>query len=113
MEARLTREGLSAHQRAAAVPVPEDFGEEEGRSGGDAAEVFSDLIGCKQVLDKLREWQATIKASQNLGRDPLESFELNFLFVGAPGEISILLVRAVCGLCHRCWPAAASGPSPF
>jgi hypothetical protein len=84
MEARLTREGLSAQQRADAVPVAEDFGEQEGR-GGDAAEVFSNLIGCQQVLGKLREWQATIKASQNQGRDPLDSFELNFLFVGPPG----------------------------
>jgi hypothetical protein len=39
-----------------------------------------------QVLEKLREWQATIKGSQLLGKNPLESFELNFLFTGSPGE---------------------------
>jgi hypothetical protein len=39
-----------------------------------------------QVLGKLREWQATIKASQLLGKNPLESFELNFLFTGSPGK---------------------------
>jgi hypothetical protein len=54
--------------------------------------VFADLIGCSTVLAKLREWQATIKASQALGKDPLDSFELNFTFVGAPGECSKLLL---------------------
>ncbi len=38
------------------------------------------------MLAKLRDWQATIQACQRLGRDPLQSFELNFRFVGAPGE---------------------------
>ena len=40
----------------------------------------------REVLAKLREWQATILACQAIGRDPLASFELNFRFVGAPGE---------------------------
>jgi hypothetical protein len=89
MEARLTREGLSPEQRAAAAPAPEDFHPEGSSSSAaasaDPAGIFSDLVGCGQVLAKLREWQATISAAQALGRDPLESFELNFLFVGSPG----------------------------
>jgi len=43
-----------------------------------------------QVFAKLREWQATILASQRLGKDPLQSFELNFRFVGSPGETALL-----------------------
>jgi len=39
-----------------------------------------------QVLAKLKEWQSTIKASTRMGKDPLDSFELNFMFVGSPGE---------------------------
>ncbi len=42
-------------------------------------------VVCREVLAKLREWEATIKACQALGRDPLDTFELNFRFVGSPG----------------------------
>lgn len=44
-------------------------------------------VVCREVLTKLREWEATIKACQALGRDPLETFELNFRFVGSPGAL--------------------------
>lgn len=37
------------------------------------------------MRDMVRCWRATIRASQDLGKDPLESFELNFLFTGSPG----------------------------
>lgn len=61
-----------------------DFCPEEAGSV-DPAAIFKDLVGCKAVLDKLKDYQATITASQKLGRDPLAAFELNFLFVGSPG----------------------------
>eukprot|EP00775_Hariotina_reticulata_P004272 gene4272-4525_t len=88
---------LPAEQRVSASPTPEDFmSESEAAAAARAAAgegpnaateaVFADLIGCSTVLQKLREWQATIKASQALGKDPLDSFELNFTFVGAPGD---------------------------
>eukprot|EP00882_Tetradesmus_deserticola_P018221 GHRQ01019564.1.p2 GENE.GHRQ01019564.1~~GHRQ01019564.1.p2 ORF type:complete len:101 (-),score=44.84 GHRQ01019564.1:328-630(-) len=94
MEARTAH--MSAAERAAATPVPQDFMSDSdaaaaaARAAGktsDASEaVFADLVGCMSVLAKLKEWQATIAASQALGKDPLDSFELNFTFVGAPGE---------------------------
>lgn len=92
MEARTKH--LSTQERAAAAPAPEDFMTEADAAAaaaaatgkGDGSEaIFADLIGCKAVLAKLKEWQATIKASQALGKDPLSSFELNFTFVGSPG----------------------------
>jgi len=58
--------------------------------------VFADLIGCKSLLAKLRRSEATIKASQALGKDPLDSFELNFTFVGAPGESEAADVLRAC-----------------
>lgn len=107
---------LSPADRSAALPAPEDFLTEAdaaaAAAGGaaSAAGVFADLVGCKSVLEKLKEWQATITASQKLGVDPLESFELNFLFVGSPG--------AACSQqggrhspCVACLPCLCSGLS--
>lgn len=95
MEARIAH--LPTAERAAAAPAPEDFMSEAdvaaaaaraaGKAGAASEAVFADLIGCKSVLAKLKEWQATITASQALGKDPLDSFELNFTFVGAPGAV--------------------------
>lgn len=66
-----------------------------------ASGVFADLIGCQSVLAKIKEWQATITASQKMGMDPLESFELNFLFVGSPGAC-VLCVDVLFERVHVC-----------
>jgi len=93
MEARTKH--LTPAEQADAQPEPADFMTEAdaaaAAAGGaaTAANVFADLIGCQSVLEKVKEWQATITASQRLGKDPLESFELNFLFVGSPGELPL------------------------
>lgn len=94
MEARTSH--MPPEMRVSAAPVPEDFMSEAdaaaaakaaaGHSDGTDT-VFADLIGCKSVLAKLKEWQATIQASKRLGKDPLDSFELNFTFVGSPGML--------------------------
>lgn len=82
---------LTPAERSAALPAPVDFLTDADAAAaaaggaGAAANIFADLIGCQSVLGKLKEWQAIIKASQGLGLNPLESFELNFLFVGSPG----------------------------
>ncbi|GFR50032.1 hypothetical protein Agub_g12193 [Astrephomene gubernaculifera] len=84
MEGRLR--GLPPARRAAEVPQAEDFlPPRQGGAASDPAGIFGDLIGCREVLSKLREWQATILGCQAVGRDPLQVVELNFRFVGAPG----------------------------
>ncbi|KAG2495742.1 hypothetical protein HYH03_006339 [Edaphochlamys debaryana] len=91
MEARLR--GMPPEQRARAAPVAEDF--LPPGAGGDPADIFGDLVGCRAVLQKLREWQATITACQALGRDPLQAVELNFRFTGAPGTGKTTVARRV------------------
>ncbi|KAJ9507979.1 hypothetical protein QJQ45_021314 [Haematococcus lacustris] len=93
MEARM--QGMSDAARAAAQPVAADFLPPEDAKAVRTDQVFKDLVGCKEVLAKLKEWQATIKASQRMGKDPLDSFELNFRFVGAPGTGKTTVARRV------------------
>ncbi|KAL6759019.1 P-loop containing nucleoside triphosphate hydrolase protein [Haematococcus lacustris] len=93
MEARM--QGMSDAARAAAQPVAADFLPPGDAKAVRADQVFKDLVGCKEALAKLKEWQATIKASQRMGKDPLDSFELNFRFVGAPGTGKTTVARRV------------------
>ena len=49
--------------------------------------IFDGLIGCENVLAKLRSYKAKILFMQQKGEDPITSgkFRLNFQFVGPPG----------------------------
>lgn len=79
---------LPPQERIDAPPVPADFKPDAGVKYKPST-IFSDLIGCTAVMNKLKEWQSTIEMSKRLGKDPLESFELNFRFVGPPGEVPL------------------------
>lgn len=68
--------------------LPEDFGEDprKGGSGGEEA-IFSGLVGCDNITEKLKEYRAVIQLAQRRGDDPRDKVNYNFLFVGSPGEI--------------------------
>jgi hypothetical protein len=96
MEARLVRAGAGAAERARAAPTADDFlPPRPVRSGG----VLDDLVGCSSVLAKLQEWRAIIEMAKRTSSEPLQSMELNFLFVGSPGA---------CAAAQRCTPARPS-----
>ena len=95
MEARQMAAGLSDAARAADRAMrAEDFLKEGGGGAPVALEdLFADLVGCDGIVSKLRELQATIAVSQELGQDPLEHFEMNFLFLGSPGTGKTTVAR--------------------
>ena len=56
------------------------------RNSGDEEDLFSDLVGCEDIIVKLKEYQDTIAFAKSIGRDPKSFIEFNFLFVGSPGK---------------------------
>jgi hypothetical protein len=58
---------------------------------GNEEDMFSDLVGCDDIITKLQEYRDTISLSKKLGQDPKKNIEYNFLFVGSPGT-GILLI---------------------
>ncbi|KAL6759018.1 P-loop containing nucleoside triphosphate hydrolase protein, partial [Haematococcus lacustris] len=93
MEARMRE--MPASARAAALPVAADFLPPGDAEAVQVDQVMADLVGCEKVLAKLREWKATINASQRVGNKPLDSFEFNLLFVGGPGTGKTTIAQRV------------------
>ncbi|GFH06095.1 NFX1-type zinc finger-containing protein 1, partial [Haematococcus lacustris] len=93
MEARMRE--MPASARAAALPVAADFLPPGDAEAVQVDQVMADLVGCEKVLAKLREWKATINASQRVGNKPSDSFEFNLLFVGGPGTGKTTIAQRV------------------
>lgn len=52
---------------------------------GKEEEIFSDLVGCDEIKEKLTEYRDTIDLAKSQGKNPKDKIEYNFLFVGPPG----------------------------
>ncbi|KAK0239335.1 P-loop containing nucleoside triphosphate hydrolase protein [Armillaria nabsnona] len=48
-------------------------------------ELFKDVVGCVDVVDKLREYQKTASAGRHRGEDVRDLIPTNFVFKGPPG----------------------------
>jgi len=51
-------------------------------------ELFEDVIGCDDIVQKLEEFQNIAAKLKALGEDPKDGIAFNFLFRGPPGKLS-------------------------
>jgi hypothetical protein len=78
--------GLSS---ADVVLSPRDFDECFDRTETSATNVkklFSDIVGCDKLVDKLQSYQRVAASLKARNRDPREYIPFNFIFKGPPGN---------------------------
>jgi len=76
--------------------IASDFAppDEEAANDTNEAVLFKGLIGCDEIIEKLKEYKQTFVRAKEKGQDPLKKLSLNFRFVGAPGTHVILHCRS-------------------
>ena len=70
---------------------PEDFDPEYNRGAHASANIdrlFEDVVGCEDVIAKLRGYQQIAQGMKAQGLDPRGEIPTNFLFKGPPGTLS-------------------------
>lgn len=67
---------------------------------GHDEDIFADLVGCDDIIEKLLEYKATISLAQLQGKNPKDFVEFNFLFVGAPDTGKTTVARKMGALFH-------------
>ena len=76
--------------------LPQDFDEnfDRGRNAAiNCRQLFSDVVGCEDIVLKLETYQRVAATMKARGLDPRQQTPFNFIFKGPPGEL-ILRVRS-------------------
>jgi hypothetical protein len=86
MSSRLST--MPKHERKDEL-IESDFGVMEKDSSPET--LFQGLVGCENIINKLREYHSIISLCKAKGQDPKKFIEYNFMFLGAPGTGSSTL----------------------
>ncbi|KAF9223027.1 P-loop containing nucleoside triphosphate hydrolase protein [Gyrodon lividus] len=79
---------VPASQRMDVVFEPQDFDPDFNRgqnASGNLAKMFSDVVGCEDVIQKLDGYQKIARAMKEKGLDMRAHISSNFVFKGPPG----------------------------
>lgn len=79
----------SATRSADVVLEPQHFDEDFDRTESSATSVkqlFSDIVGCDELVDKLQSYQRMAISLKARNKDPREFIPFNFIFKGPPGK---------------------------
>jgi len=87
----LTRRGkMAAADRPGQITFePEDIDPDYNRSASASAnldKLFEDVVGCGDIVQKLRNYQMIAQTCKLRGVDPREQIPTNFVFTGPPGN---------------------------
>jgi hypothetical protein len=98
IENLLTQAKLRYQERQASLPQkdrspdapfePQDFDPEFNRNEtaeSNLVKLFQDVVGCEEIVDKLRRWQQMTRNLKAQGKDPRKFVPTNFVFKGPPG----------------------------
>eukprot|EP01117_Protostelium_nocturnum_P002417 TRINITY_DN130_c1_g1_i2.p1 TRINITY_DN130_c1_g1~~TRINITY_DN130_c1_g1_i2.p1 ORF type:complete len:542 (-),score=128.38 TRINITY_DN130_c1_g1_i2:81-1706(-) len=85
---------LPINERTSAKMISEDF--VPSKKTSQLEEIFSDIIGCDDIMNKLKEYQKSIEFERVRGNGDLaQNIEMSFLFVGPPGTGKTTVARRV------------------
>ena len=89
----LARAKARSQQRLGAVAdillEPQDFDPDHDRSeraSTNLEKLFADVVGCEEVIQKLRDYQSIARTMKARGVDPRNKIPMNFIFKGPPGR---------------------------
>ncbi|KAM6493119.1 P-loop containing nucleoside triphosphate hydrolase protein, partial [Amanita muscaria] len=98
----LGRAKARSQQRLGRVPQfilePADFDPDHDRSQRAASnleKLFGDVVGCEEVIQKLRDYQKIAKTMTDRGMDPRNKIPMSFVFKGPPGTGKTTIARKI------------------